>query len=63
MDDRLRQLEQVFRESGPYTMRQLRETALKVELEKCDGHKPTAADRIGIALKSVYNWIREFGWK
>jgi len=46
---------------GPITLRELEMQAIHDALERHDGNKPTAAEELGISLKTLYNKLNNTG--
>lgn len=56
---RARQLQPHLRHFGPLTLRELELQAIQEALERNGGNKPTAADELGISLKTLYNRLNQ----
>ena len=52
-----RQLRKEIRDAGPMTLRELEMLAIERAIDRHDGNKPSAAEELGVSLKTLYNKI------
>jgi two-component system NtrC family response regulator len=50
-----------LRATGPLTLRELEMRAIQEALDRHDGNKPSAAEDLGISLKTLYNKLNQVG--